>query len=437
MSESDLIVGFSRGAWSSLLVLGCLFALGCSRSEGARVKPVKAAALVEDTERFKAEAIGASFEGKPWISHVCVHDLDRDGRMDILACDDKLQAVVWLRQVAPGRFEETTLMADLPSPVHVEAVDMDGDGDLDLLVSCMGEVFPNNDQIGSVIILENDGHQHFTKHIIAEHIARVTDIRAGDFDGDGKLDLAVAQFGYDQGEIRWMRNLGNWQFESHILLSLSGTVNVCVADMNGDGTPDIVAVVSQQWEEIYLFANNGHGEFTSKKIFGSTNQDFGSSGISLCDLNRDGRPDILYSNGDGYAFADPGKRPWHGLQWLENIGQGNFRYHRIGDLPGAFSPVGVDLDGDGAMDVVAVSAFNDWQDPKAVTLVVFANDGQMNFTPHVLARAPIQLMSCAVGDLDGSGRPSIVAGGFYGYPPFDRMGRLTLWRPNAKDEIRR
>ena len=110
------------------------------------------AALVEDTERLKAEAIGASFEGKPWISHVNVVDLDQDGRADILACDDKLQAVVWLRQVAPGRFEETTLMADLPSPVHVEAVDMDGDGHLDLMVSCMGEVFPNNDQIGSVIV---------------------------------------------------------------------------------------------------------------------------------------------------------------------------------------------------------------------------------------------------------------------------------------------
>ena len=45
-------------------------------------------------------------------------------------------------------------------------------------------------------------------------VTRVTDIRAGDFDGDGRLDLAVAQFGYDQGEINWLRNLGGWQFET-------------------------------------------------------------------------------------------------------------------------------------------------------------------------------------------------------------------------------
>jgi hypothetical protein len=392
-----------------------LFASGCGRPEKStpRLLP-KAPAIETELDRFSAEPIGASFEGKPLISHVNLLDLDRDRQMDILACDDQLQTVSWLRQVAPGKFVETTLMTDLPGPVHVEAADMDGDRDLDLLVACMGELFPNNDKIGSVIILENDGHQHFTRHVIAERIARVTDVRAGDFDGDG-----------------WMKNLGDWRFESQILLSLSGAINVCVADLNGDRTLDIVAVVSQQWEEIHLFENNGAGQFRDKILFGSTNEDYGSSGISLCDLNRDGRPDILYTNGDGFAYADPGKRPWHGVQWLENAGGGAFRFHRIGDLGGAYSPVGADINGDGAMDVVAISSFNDWKNPLAPSLVYFANDGRMNFQLKVLARTPIQLMSCAVGDLDGSGRPAIVAGAFYSYPPFDHMARLTLWRQPA------
>jgi len=404
----------------------------CSRE--VPVTPVRIARtpVVEDTSRFKPHSIGLPFQDKPWIAHVRVVDLDQDGLDDILACDDKLNAVVWLRQVSPGKFEESVLMADLPAPVHVEAVDLNKTGHLDLLVSCMGEVFPNNAKIGSVVILENDGHQHFTKHVIADHIARVTDIRAVDLDGDGKLDLAVGQFGYDQGEIRWMRNLGNWQFESHLLLNLSGTVNVCVADMNGDHTPDIVAVVSQQWEEIHLFENDGHGNFTDKIIFGSTNEDYGSSGISLCDVNRDGRPDILYTNGDGFEYADPGKRPWHGVQWFENLGGGNFKFHRVGDLPGAYCPIGVSLDGDGVMDIICVSGFNDWKDPQASSLVAFKNDGKQNFTLHVLAHAPTQLLACDVGTLDASGRPAIVTGGFYAYPPFDRMDRLTLWTQAAK-----
>jgi hypothetical protein len=419
--------------FSVVLLLTTVLAGGCRRDRAPRtlVAPARAA-MVEDTGRFTAEAIGATFQDKPWISHVNLADLDRDGRSDVLACDDKLRAVVWLRQVAPGKFEETNLATDVPAPVHVEAADIDGDGDLDLLVACMGEVFPNDDKIGSVVILENDGRQNFTRHVVAEHIARVTDVRAGDFNGDGRLDLAVAQFGYAQGEIRWLENQGNWQFTSHNLLHLSGAINVCVADMNGDGTLDIVAVVSQQWEEIHLFKNDGRGQFTDKILFGSTNEDYGSSGISLCDLNQDGRPDILYTNGDGFAYADPGVRPWHGVQWLENLEDGRFKFHRIANLPGAYSPVGVDLDRNGTMDIVCSSGFNDWKKPKAAALIAFLNDGKMNFAAHVLAYEPIQLVSCAAGDLDGSGRPAIVTGGFYSYPPFDRMSRITLWRQQQK-----
>lgn len=415
--------------WVATAVL--LTLSGCGPSEvpaGSRTAPPPA---VVDTDRFEAVPIGRPVEGKPWISHVNIVDLDRDGRPDVLACDDKLNAIVWLRQAAPGVFQEQTLADELPGVVHVEAVDLDGDGDLDLLASVMGQVFPNNDRIGAIVLLENDGHQRFTRHVVAEHVARVTDLRAGDFNGDGRLDLVVAHFGYDQGEIEWLENLGGWKFSGHNLLNLSGTINVIPADLNGEGTLDIVAVVSQQWEEIHLFENDGHGNFTNKILFGSTNEDFGSSGITLCDLNRDGRPDILYSNGDGFAYADPGTRPWHGIQWLENRGNGFFRFHRIGDVAGAYSPVGVDLDGDGHLDVVCTSGFNDWTKPGAVSVVAFMNDGHEAFTPHVLAYAPTQLITLAAGDLDGSGRPSLVTGGFYSYPPFDRMSRITWWRPKA------
>ncbi|MEN9403305.1 MAG: hypothetical protein RL091_2008 [Verrucomicrobiota bacterium] len=405
---------------------------------GCRPVPVKTpspparAAKVIDLERYARQPVGRPVEGKPWITHVNTADLDRDGRLDILACDARHNSVVWLHQSASGELTEYTLFEGLSAPVHVEAVDMDDDGDLDLLVSCMGEVFPNNDKIGSVIILENDGAQNFTKHVLAEHIARVTDIRAADLDGDGRLDLAVAQFGYDQGEVRWMRNLGGWRFESKILLNLSGAINVCIADLNGDRTPDIAVLISQQWEEIHLFENDGKGNFTGKIIFGSANEDYGSSGLSLCDLNRDGRPDLLYTNGDGMDYAEPGKRPWHGLQWLENVGGGNFRFHRLGDMAGAYSPIGADLEGRGVMDIVCVSTYNDWTKPDVAALVVFRNDGKMNFTQHVLARAPIQLITCAVGDLDGSGRPAIVTGGFNAYPPFDRMDRISVWLPKFR-----
>src|SRR5690606_31664170 len=138
-------------------------------------------------------------------------------------------------------------------------------------------------------------------------------------------------------------------------------------------------------------ANHGSGVFRDKVIFGSTNEDFGSSGISLCDLDRDGRMDVLFSNGDGFDYAQPGARPWHGVQWLQNSGADNFRHHRIATLPGAYSPVGVDLDGDADIYVICVSGFNDWSDPQAVSLIAWMNDGSQNFTPHVLAHTPTHL----------------------------------------------
>lgn len=401
---------------------------GCSRKEVPA--PVALPARpVEAVDLYRASPIGGPVEGHPWIAHVATADLDRDGLMDVLVCDAQKNSVSWIRQKSRGEFEEIVVAPDVPAPVHVEAVDMNRDGHLDLLVASMGQIFPNNDKIGTVLIYENDGQQHFRKHVLAEHVARVTDVRAGDFNRDGLLDLAVGQFGYDQGEVRWLENLGDWRFQSHGLLDLSGTIHVCVADYNGDGAPDIAALVSQQWEEIYLFTNDGGGRFTKKIVWGSTNEDYATSGMTLCDLNRDGRPDLVFTNGDGFGpTTQPGPRPWHGVQWLENTGSGNFRFHRIGDLPGAFSPVGVDLDQDGATDVVAVSAFNEWDKPGAVSLVWFRNDGRQNFTPHILAYTPTHLLALASAEFDGAGKPALVSGAFFSNAPFEGLTRILLWR---------
>ncbi len=383
-----------------------------------------------DFSRFTPAGVGepANAAEPPWIAHVKAVDLDRDGLCDILVCDAKAHTVTWIRQVSQGVFEEQILASEMRAPVHVEAVDMDADGDLDLLVASMGYVFPNNDRIGTVYILENDGHQRFTPHAVLSDTDRVVDVQAGDFNGDGKMDLALAQFGFDQGQVSWLERTGPWTFKQHTLLQLSGAINVCVADFNGDRRLDIAANISQQWEEVYLFQNTGSG-FSKMRLWGSTNEDYGSSGMVVCDLNRDGKPDLLFTNGDGLGpAATPGPRPWHGVQWLENSGSG-FRYRRIGDLAGAYSPAAADVDGDGAMDVVAVAAYSDWgnSNPDLVSLIWFRNDGRMNFEPRVLARAPKDLITLSVADF-GDGVPALVTGGFYIYPPFDRLSRVTLWK---------
>lgn len=420
------------------VVLATLFGLagGCSRQDPAGTPPPSSART--DTPSpltFRPQHIGGPIGQPPWIANISAHDLDRDGKTDLLFCEAKENTVVWLRQTAPGTFEEILLAKDMRAPVHVEAADMDGDGDLDVLVGSMSVVFPNNDRIGTVFILENDGRQNFTPHIVLENTSRVTDVRAADLNGDGRMDLALAQFGYDQGEVSWLEQTGPWQYRRHVLLELSGAINVAIADFNGDYKPDIVAQISQQWEEVHYFQNEGEGRFSAQRLWGSTNEDYGCSGLIADDLNRDGRMDIVFTNGDGFGpAATPGPRPWHGVQWLENTGDGSFRYRRVGTLPGAYSPQAVDLDGDGATDIVTSAAYADWnnQNRKVVSLMWFRNDGHMNFQPIVLARAPKDLITLIAGDFDGSGRPSLATGGFYIYPPFDAMSRITLWRRETK-----
>jgi hypothetical protein len=393
---------------------------------------VQVAKLGDKIDFLDKIPVGLPIKEPPFISNVQVTDLDGDGLMDILVCDCKSNSINWIRQFPAGVYTETVLADSMNAPAHVQVVDFDKDGDKDILVAVLGVIFPNNDKIGSVVILENDGKNHFKKHVVVDKVARVSDVRAGDLDNDGDLDLAVAQFGYDDGETRWIENLGNWQFKSHILQNLSGPINVEIVDIDKDGDLDIISLVSQEWEEIYCFINDGKGNFTSKLLWGSNNEDFGSSGIYMCDLDKDGDQDILYTNGDAFDYIPPRGKPWHGVQWLENKGNLNFEFHRIATFIGAYNARPVDIDNDGDLDIFCVSGFNLWDKPDAQSFIWLENTGNMKFTLHDIATSPTHLITLEMGDFNNDGLMDFVTGGMHAYPPFDRMGRVTLWMNNGK-----
>ena len=377
---------------------------------------------------FSRRSIGDPIRGeeRPHIAHVAIADLDRDGLADVLVCDAIRNQLTWIRQSPRGTFTESVI-AQVPAPAHVEAVDFERDGDLDLVVASLGALFPNNNRIGAVIVYENDGAQKFRAHYIADRVARVADARAGDLDGDGDMDVAAAGFGFDEGETSWLENQGGWTFEQHVLQRLSGAINSLIVDVDANGTLDIVALVSQEWEEIWAFLNDGGGRFAPRMLWGSTNADFGSSWLTPVDMDRDGDPDLLYANGDAFEYAPPNSRPWQGLQWLENRGNLDFELHRMVDLQGAMSPDAFDVDADGDLDVVLVTSNNDWDNPEAPSLLWLENDGSMRFTMHPIATSPTHLLPLATGDLDGDGRHDIVTGGMHISRPYDRMGRITAW----------
>jgi len=371
--------------------------------------------------------IGFPSTEPPRIGSLEIVDLDRDGLQDVIVADMLASRVGWIRQSAGGSYVERWLGPVLPAPAHVSASDVDKDGDLDILVACMGLLFPSNDKIGSVVILENDGKLNFTPRTIVERIARVTDVRAADLNRDGRLDLVVGQFGYDDGETRWMENLGGWKFRSHMLQTLSGVIHTIPVDMDRDGDDDIVSLVTQEWEELYVFENDGRGNFKSHLVWGSTNEDYGSSGIRLSDLNQDGRLDVLLTNGDAFDYLPPRPRPWHSVQWLENKGGFKFDHRSIGQFPGASAAVAADLDGDGDLDVAAVTCYNLWERPESQSIVWFENDGKMNFTLRDISNKPTHLISLEAADMNRDGKPDLVSVRMNVYQPFTKDGRVVLW----------
>ncbi len=365
---------------------------------------------------------------RPLIANVQVADLDRDGIPDVIACDARRACVIWYRQAPVGQWEERILGdADLPAPCHATVVDLDGDGDLDVVVAVLGSVWPTNDRIGRVAWLENRGKNNFATHTLLDDLRRVSDVQVGDLNGDGKPDLVVAEFGYDCGRVLWMENRGDGRFLDRDLLIAAGPVHVPLADYDGDGDLDIAVIVSQEEEEVWTFENLGGGKFHKRVLYTTHNFDFGSAGLVLTDLDRDGKPDLLLVAGDNLEIRYPHPQRWHGCIWLRNVGGWKFEPKRIGTLGGCYAAGVGDLNGDGHLDVVLVSMFNDWRRPGVASVVWLENDGRQNFTERKLAERPTHLATVAVGDLNGDGRADVVAGGLNLMEPFDRMGRVHLW----------
>jgi len=409
LSASQMLSHIFRGARSE----------PASHEEGAR----RGARVTELT----AHSVGFPASESPRIASVTIADLDRDSLLDFLVCDMQANRIGWIRQSPAGVYTEKWVGPVLPAPARVDASDVDADGDFDLLVAVMGQVFPSNDKIGSVVILENKGGDQFVPHTVLDRVARVTDVRGADFDGDGDTDLVVGQFGYDDGETRWLENNGNWNFRSHLLQSLSGVIHTIPEDIDKDGDLDFVSLVSQEWEEIYLFENGGRGNFEPHLVWGSANEDYGSSGIRLTDLDRDGLTDILYTNGDAFDYLPPRPRPWHSVQWLQNKGNFTFEHRPIGQFEGASGAVAADVDRDGDMDVVAVSCYNFWEKPESQSIVLFENDGKMAFTERDVAHSPTHLITVETADMNNDGKPDFVTGRMNVYPPFSTDGRVVLW----------
>ncbi|MEK6246610.1 MAG: FG-GAP-like repeat-containing protein, partial [Planctomycetales bacterium] len=218
-------------------------------------------------------------------------------------------------------------------------------------------------------------------------------------------------------------------------MSAPGAIHVPVSDFDGDGDLDIVTVISQDEEEVWGFENLGKGKFRRHPIHSSINFDLGSAGLVKTDLDGDGDQDLLLPVGDNLEDSEISfAQTYHGCYWLENLGDWHFKSHRIARLGGCYAAASGDLDGDGDQDVVLVSMDNEWSKPGNPSIVWLENNGQQQFQPWSIADRPVNLTTVACGDLNGDDRIDIVTGGLRWLPPWDRLGRVTRFINQGRDE---
>jgi hypothetical protein len=373
----------------------------------------------------------------PHVSNVnLVHFFDPKN-LDVLACEMYGGAVLLLQPYLPQP-KWHVLYGTGPdkgfNPAHTEMVDLDQDGITDVLVANLGNMLPTDRRCGSVLWLRGRGDGRFEPITLFKDKGRIADVQVADFNGDGKLDLLVAAFGWNKvGEIYYLENrTKDWkkpEFTPHMLDDRHGTIHVPIADLNGDGKPDFVALISQENETIVAFLNDGKGHFDKRTLFKAPHPGYGSSSIQLVDLNGDGKLDVLYTNGD--VLDKPYLlKPYHGIQWLENKGELNFEYHPLAAMYGVNRAVAADIDGDGDLDIVAVCLLPAENFPKRTeqkldALIVLEQTAPGVFARHTVETENCDHVTCAVGDVFGSGRLDVVTANFTNHTV---ENAVTIWK---------
>jgi FG-GAP-like repeat len=376
---------------------------------------------------FATQSLGLTSPGdRPEVTSLRFVDLDGDGSEDdIIITDNLLSSVSWLR-LERGEWIET-ILGEFSAPVNTTPLDYNRDGHLDLVVSSMGIMRPNDELIGELHILQASGDGSFRSRRILEGVPRITDCAPADYDGDGDVDFVIAMFGWRKtGAIGYLEQVAPDQFALSTPVTINGVLRVIANESNQDGRPDFVALFSQQHEVVMQFVNQGKGLFRSLMVSPSKHPSYGSSSLRTVDLDGDGDEDILSTNGD-MMDENPEHKPYHGVRWLENA-DGTYTVHELARMPGCYDAEPADLDGDGDLDIVFSSLNFHWPEHDFPSLAWLENQGEAKkFVPRRIAYSPTNLATIAVGDANNDGRPDIIGGGMHVPGPLERIGRLTLW----------
>ena len=316
----------------------------------------------------------------------------------------------------------------LPSPVSHLRVDGDT-----LSVVFIGKLNPSDVPRGALALLS--AWKPGAAPAIAwevDTLQRPVFASYGDLSGDGVEDAVVSEFGNMTGRLAWYERLPGGGSRRHVLAAQPGALTTAVRDFDGDGRPDVLALTAQADEGVVLFHGRPGGAFAREQLLRFP-PSYGSTSMDVADVNGDGHPDIVYTAGDAGDYPAPTK-PYHGVRIFLNDGRGHFAERYFFPMPGALKAVARDVDGNGDVDVAAIAFFTDRAASAPLSFVYLENLGGMRFRARTFAAADRgRWLTMDAGDADGDGDVDLVLGSFaqmdaYGDP---RAAAARGRRPDA------
>ena len=290
------------------------------------------------------------------------------------------------------------------SPVWIEAADLRGIGRLDLIV-----LEADSDSLG---VFLGNGDGTFNETSFALPGSAVT-FSVGDFNHDGKLDVLVPLANTNSDVLfSLLPGTGTGSFGPAINTTFSGAGTfagqsafwVSIADLNGDGVPDLLLSSNGvQSLAVQVFLNDGHGLFHAGQVVAEDFASFANGPTALFDADGDGKTDAVVTDNFGGLSVYRG----HGDGTFDTTDVGTFA---VGDVASAIAVA--DVNGDGHLDVVATGIFVDdlttFGTEAGDQICVIEGDGKGNFAPPRVYRGDTSPISLAIGDFNGDGHPDVV-----------------------------
>ncbi len=326
---------------------------------------------------------------------VVICDVNRDGKPDLLVANGEDGTLTVLLGDGKGGFKEAP-----GSPVPVGAGpndlcvgDFNADGKPDVAIA-------NHDQKSLTVLLGN-GRGGFTRAaaspVAVQSRPHVHGVAVGDFDGDGRLDLATESWAEDKVTVVYGDGRGGFREPGRqFSVGRMPYQRLRAADLNGDGRADLVTTNLEDGTVTVLLGDPSGLHPAPGSPFACGKKPFG---VAIGDLNGDGRPDLAVVNWVG----QPTDATCDALNVLLGDGKGGFTPMRGSPFATGRAPATVaigDVNGDGVADVVVANYAGG-----NITVFLGENGTLRNAATLATGQFPCGV---AVGDLNGDGKADIV-----------------------------